>query len=82
MTSERGHVRRRAASGRAPGPFFDFRQENGAWSIRDTRQGTAAMLGGVPQVGLGLAEAEELTAILNRLEAQRAAAQAGRESGD
>jgi hypothetical protein len=72
MMTDRGHPRRL-------GPFFDFREENGAWSIRDNRRGTVAVVNGVPQAGLGLSEAEELTAILNRIEAQRAARQAGRD---
>jgi hypothetical protein len=71
--SDRGHPRRR------PGPAFDFREENGRWSIRDVRRDAAAVINGVPQTGLDLAEAEELTAVLNRLDAQRAARRAGQE---
>lgn len=84
--SDRGrYIRRGAPASRivpGGGPRFEFRQENGRWEIHDTRAGRAAELGGRPQIGLGLEEAEELTRILNRLDAQSAAAEAVRESGD
>jgi hypothetical protein len=54
-------------------PFFDFHEANGRWSIHDTRTGAPAVINGKPQTGLSLSEADDLTAVLNRVELQQAA---------
>jgi hypothetical protein len=52
---------------------YDFREENGTWMVYDCRSGYAAALNGVRLVGLGLNEADDIAAVLNRVETQRAA---------
>lgn len=74
--SDRVRARRRLALREQ---IYDLREENGRWSIHDTRRGAPVEIGGVKQVGLDLSEAEEISAILNRLEAQRVIGQAARE---
>jgi ABC-type transporter MlaC component len=39
---------RRSAAG-----SYDFREENGMWTVYNCQSGYAAVLNGVPQVGLG-----------------------------
>jgi hypothetical protein len=62
-----------------PVPFFDFRQENGKWSIYDNRSGARAVLNGAEQAGLSLEEADDLTSVLNRVEYRHAAAKSARD---
>jgi hypothetical protein len=52
---------------------YDFREENGMWTVYNCQSRCAAVLNGVGQVGLGLNEADDITAVLNRVEIQRAA---------
>jgi hypothetical protein len=52
---------------------YDFREENGKWAVYNCESGCAAVLNGTPQVGLGLNEADDLTALLNRVATQRSA---------
>jgi hypothetical protein len=52
---------------------YDFREENETWMVYDCRTGYAAALNGVRQVGLGLNEADDIAAVLNRVETQSAA---------
>lgn len=73
--NHRAYPRRRPE----PASVYDCREENGRWSVHDTRRGKPVEIRGVPQVGLDLSEAEEISAILNRLEAQRAIGLAARE---
>ena len=61
---------------RSAGPLlraYDFREEGGMWTVYDCQSGCAAVINGVPQIGLGLNEADDLAAILNRVESQRIA---------
>lgn len=74
--SDRARARRRIALREQ---IYDLREDNGRWTIHDTRRGAPVEIGGVPQVGLDLSEAEEISGILNRLEAQRAVGEAARE---
>ncbi len=60
-------------------PFFDFHQNGTSWSIHDTDTGEPVVIDGRPQTGLNLDEADELTAVLNRVKWQAAALRAGRE---
>ena len=60
-------------------PFFDFYESNGSWSIRDNRVGGDAIVNNVAQTGLTLDEADDLTCVLNRVEAQIAAAETARD---
>ena len=60
-------------------PSFDFYESNGSWSIRDNRVGEDAVLSVRAQSGLTLDEADDLTRVLNRVEAQTAAAATARE---
>ena len=53
------------------GPTYDFREEGGSWTVYDCQSGCAAALNGTRQVGLGLNEANDLAAVLNRVELQR-----------
>lgn len=81
--NDRGHDGRATGTRAFPGPFYECCKDGkGAWSIRDNRTGDAAVLNGRVQVGLDLDEADELAAILNRVEDKRAAERAARESGD
>ena len=52
-------------------PSYDFREESGTWTVHDRQSGCAAALNGVLQVGLGLNEADDLAAVLSRVELQR-----------
>ena len=45
------------------------------WSVYNCQSGCAAVLNGAPQIGLGLNEADDLAAILNRVEIQQVASQ-------
>jgi hypothetical protein len=59
-------------------PCFEFREESGVWSIYDNRSGAAVVLNGMAQVGLGLDEADDLTALLNRVEERATATRLAR----
>jgi hypothetical protein len=50
---------------------YDFREEHGKWTVYNCENGCAAVLNGTPQIGLGLNEADDLTALLNRVATQR-----------
>jgi hypothetical protein len=70
--------------GRSAAGSYDFREENGKWTVYNCQSGYAAVLNGIPQVGLGLNEADDIAAVLNRVETQRAASPIsyeGREPG-
>jgi hypothetical protein len=50
---------------------YDFREEDGMWTVYVCQSRRAAVLNGVPQIGLGLNEADDLAAILNRVAIQQ-----------
>jgi hypothetical protein len=50
---------------------YDFREEDGLWTVYECESGRAAVLHGVPQTGLGLNEADDLAAVLNRVAIQQ-----------
>lgn len=50
---------------------YDFREEDGLWTLYECESGHAAVLHGVPQTGLGLNEADDLAAVLNRVAIQQ-----------
>jgi hypothetical protein len=60
---------------------YDFREENGMWTVYNCQSGSAAVLNGVPQAGLGLNEADDLAALLNRVKSQQVASQIANELG-
>jgi hypothetical protein len=45
---------------------YEFREEQGAWTVVDLRTGRPAVLNGAPQTGLSLDEADDLAGVLNR----------------
>jgi hypothetical protein len=45
------------------------------WTVYDCQSGSAAILNGVPQNGLGLNQADDLAALLNRVKIQQVASQ-------
>jgi hypothetical protein len=63
-----------------PTPCFEFREENGVWAIYDNRSGGPVVLNGTAQTGLGLDEADDLTAVLNRVEEGAQSARRAREA--
>lgn len=67
-------------NGRSAAGSYDFREENGMWTVYDCRSGYAAALNGVPQVGLGLNEADDVAAVLNRVETRRVASRISSEA--
>jgi hypothetical protein len=52
-------------------PSYDVREESGTWTVYDCQSECAAALNGVLWVGLGLNEADDLAAVLSRVELQR-----------
>jgi hypothetical protein len=59
---------------------YDFLQEGGTWTVYNCESGSPAVLNGVPQIGLGLNEADALAAVLNRVEIQLAASRMANEA--
>jgi hypothetical protein len=51
-----------------PAATYDYREEGGTWIVYDRHSGNTAILNGTLQAGLELNEADELTAVLNRVE--------------
>jgi hypothetical protein len=45
------------------------------WTVYNYQSGSAAVLNGLPQIGLGLNEADDLAALLNRVKIQQVASQ-------
>jgi hypothetical protein len=62
-----------------PATIYDFREEGGTWTVYDCQSGCPAILNGVSQVGLGLNEASDLAAVLNRVEIELEAARMANE---
>jgi hypothetical protein len=54
---------------------YDFRGEDGKWTVYACESGRAAVLHGAPQTGLGLNEADDLAAVLNRVTIQQVTSQ-------
>jgi hypothetical protein len=66
-------------NGRSAAGSYDFREENGMWTVYNCQSRCVAVLNGAPQVGLGLNEADDIAAVLNRVEIQRAASRIANE---
>jgi hypothetical protein len=52
---------------------YDIKPEGDSWTVYDTTTGLSAEVNDVVQVGLSLADADDLADLLNRLHAQQSA---------